>query len=371
VTTPVRVAGSGRARRREPAEVPPLLQSAAGWSWRLLVVLAAVLVLATAVSRVRVVVIPVAAALLITALLRPGVTLLGRWLPRVPATWIVLLAFLGAIAGVLVLFGTGVSGEFSSLGTKVQDGLDRVQGYLTDGPFHFSDEQVDRAIDDLQAQFSDNRGSFVSGVITGASLLAEVLAGLLLTIFCTFFFLYDGPRIWAWIVSRFPDDREGRVDAAGRQAWSTLTGYIRGTALVATVDAVGIGAGLLVMGVPLVAPLALLTFFGGFIPIVGATVAGAAAVLVALVTKGTGAAIVILIVVLVVQQLEGHVLQPFVLGRAVRLHPIVIVLSLTAGGVVAGIPGAIIGVPLVAVVTSAAKALSHYDEDVRLQQSPS
>lgn len=361
-SAPVSPADPGRRRLRDDAAtVPYLLRASAAWSWRLLILTAAVVAVGYLASRLKVVFVPVLAALLLTALLRPLVDALGRVrVPRLAATWLVLLALLGVLAGVATLFGLSAGDQLANLGAKVNTGVDRVRGYLTDGPFHFSRQDVENTVDSVRRQLGQNRGQLVSGALSGASLAVELVAGVLLTLFTTFFFLYDGERIWRWVASRFPDRTERRVRGAGAEAWRTITGYIRGTVLVALVDATGIGLALLVIGVPLVVPLALLTFLGGFIPIVGATVAGAAAVLVALVTKGPAAALVILGAVIAVQQLEGHVLQPFVLGRTVHLHPLAIVLSLTAGGVLAGIPGAIVAVPLVAVLNRVASYLAHH-----------
>jgi predicted PurR-regulated permease PerM len=278
--------------------------------------------------------------------------------PRLASAFIALLAFFIVIGGAAVGVGFNAANELPRVTDQVNQGIDQVRDYLATGPLKLSQKQIDDLVDSVQHSLTSNRGRVLSGVITTASVLFEVIASILVTLFATFFFVYDGAGIWDWIVHRFPATAEERVRGAGREAWATLTGYIRGTVLVAITDAAGISIGLIAVGTPLVAPLALLTFFGGFIPIVGATIAGAAAVLVTLVAKGLVPAVIVLCVVLAVQQLEGHVLQPLVMRRAVRLHPLAIVISLSAGGVLAGIPGAIAAVPTVAVINRVSRYLA-------------
>ncbi|CAO5228225.1 putative transport protein Rv0205 [Frankia sp. AgKG'84/4] len=344
---------------RADEHIPVSLRVSAGWSWRLIVTGAAIYILLMAVGRVRLVVIPIIAGLLIAALIHPLAHRFQRLgMPRLGAAFAALFVFFAVLAGAAVAVGFNAANEIPTVSDQVSEGVEQIRGYLTNGPFHLSDNQINDLVDDIRRNLANNRGRLVSGVISGASVAAEAITGLLVALFSTFFFLYDGERIWTWIVTRFPEGAEERVRGAGREAWLTITGYIRGTVFVAAVDAIGIAMGLVGVGVPLVAPLALLTFFGGFIPIVGATVAGIAAVLVTLVSGGVTDALIILGVVLAVQQIEGHLLQPLVMRRAVQLHPLAIVISLSAGGVLAGIPGAIAAVPFVAVVNRVASYLS-------------
>ncbi|MBL7495415.1 AI-2E family transporter [Frankia sp. CN7] len=352
-------ADGGSARERAERSVPLALRISAGWSWRLLVTAAAVYVVVVAIGRIRSVVIPVLAGLLISALIVPIAQRLQRMgVPRLASAFIALLAFFIFVGGAAVGVGFNAANELPKVTEQVSQGIDKVRDYLATGPLHLSDRQIDDLVDSVQHSLTENRGRVLSGVITTASVLFEVIAGILVTLFATFFFIYDGAGIWNWIVTRFPPGAEERVRGAGREAWATLTGYIRGTVFVAIVDALGISIGLIAVGTPLVAPLALLTFFGGFIPIVGATLAGAAAVLVTLVAKGVVPAVIVLGVVLAVQQIEGHLLQPLVMRRAVNLHPLAIVIALSAGGVLAGIPGAIAAVPTVAIINRVAKYLA-------------
>jgi predicted PurR-regulated permease PerM len=344
---------------RAERAVPVALRVSAGWSWRLLIIGAAVYVVVIAIGRVRSIVIPVVAGLLITALIVPIAQRLQRvGVPRLASAFLALLTFFVILGGVAVGVGFNAANELPSVVDQVNNGIGQVKDYLTNGPLHLSQKQITDLIDSVQRSLTANRGKVVSQVITTASVLVEVLASLLVTVFATFFFVYDGAGIWNWIVNRFPPSAEERVRGAGREAWATLTGYIRGTVLIAFTDALGISIGLVSVGTPLVAPLALLTFFGGFIPIVGATVAGTAAVLVTLVAKGLVPAIIVLCVVVVVQQFEGHVMHPLVMRRAVNLHPLAIVISLSAGAVLAGIPGAIAAVPTVAVINRVAGYLA-------------
>ncbi|WP_374113395.1 AI-2E family transporter [Frankia sp. AgB1.8] len=355
----VAVVSTASPHERAERAVPVALRVSAGWSWRLLIIGAAVYVVVIAIGRVRSIVIPVVAGLLITALIVPIAQRLQRvGVPRLASAFLALLTFFVILGGVAVGVGFNAANELPTVVDQVNNGIGQVRDYLTNGPLHLSQKQITDLIDSVQHSLTANRGKVVSQVITTASVLVEVLASLLVTVFATFFFVYDGAGIWNWIVNRFPASAEERVRGAGREAWATLTGYIRGTVLIAFTDALGISIGLVSVGTPLVAPLALLTFFGGFIPIVGATVAGTAAVLVTLVAKGLVPAIIVLCVVVVVQQFEGHVMHPLVMRRAVNLHPLAIVISLSAGAVLAGIPGAIAAVPTVAVINRVAGYLA-------------
>ena len=343
-----------------PGQPGMLLRTAASWSWRLLLVVAAIIVFGTIVSRLRLVVIPLLAGILLTALLHPAVALLRRWrLGRLTSAWLVLIGLFIVVAGVLTLFGTQATSEFQDVGKQVSKGIDQLQGYLTNGPFHFKKQDVDNFFHNIRGSFSRNQNQVVSGVVHGASLAVEVAAGTVLTIFVTFFLLYDGDRVWRWIATRFPENAGARVAGAGAVAWLTISGYIRGTAIVAFVDALGVGIALIILGTPLAFPLTLLIFFGAFIPLIGAVITGTAAVLVALVTQGIASAIAVLVAIVLVNQLESHILQPLLMGRAVRLHPMAIALSLTAGTALWGIAGGVVAVPFAAVLNRVSSYLSN------------
>ncbi|MFI6243170.1 AI-2E family transporter [Micromonospora sp. NPDC050795] len=295
-------------------------------------------------------------ALLLAALLNPVSRLLRRL--RVPAA----LAALGGVfslLGVLTLAGllvaNQVANQFDDLGETLSSGLDEVQQTIVDGPLPVGEEQLDSAIDVLQQRLSDASADVEPAATATATL--ETVGAILLALVLLFFFLKDGSRMWGWLLRLFPDRLRGPVDEAGRASWWAVSRYIGGQAVVAAVDAIGIGVALLVIGVPLVLPLALLTFLGGFVPIVGATVAGAAAALVALVTNGPTDALLVLAAVIAVQQLEGNLLEPLIVGRALKLHPAPVLLAVTAGTLTAGIAGAVIAVPILAVVHRAGSVL--------------
>ncbi|MGW0436680.1 AI-2E family transporter [Micromonospora sp. NPDC003197] len=349
----------------EPAErgrsawhaVPWLLRVVALYSLCLVAVVTAMYLLSRLLTAVTALSVAVAGALLLTALLNPVNRLLRRMrLPRSLAALITVLVFLGLIAGVVALVASQVATQFTDLGSTLASGLREIRQVIIDGPLPVSGEQIDSL---AQAVRQYTTSADVDPAAAAQSTLAA-LGGILLAIFLLFFLLKDGDRMWQWFLRIFPDRRRDLVAEAGQVGWATLSRYIVGQMAVAAVDGIGVGIALLVIGVPLVGPLALLTFLGGFIPIVGATVAGAAAVLVALVANGPTEALLVLIAVIAVQQLEGNLLEPLIVGRALRLHPAPVLLAVTAGTLLAGIIGAVIAVPILAVLyRSGAVLLRH------------
>jgi putative heme transporter len=338
--------------------VPPLLDAAAALSWRALAVAAAVVVGILLLAQLYLVVLPVILALLVATLLEPVTRALQR--RRVPdglAAITVLAVALGLLVGLVVLLVPQIARELAGFAEEAEEGWEQIKRWMEFGPLGIGPEQLSAVMERIGQQLAANAAQVATGVLAGAVIALEVVVGLILTIVLTFFFLKDGERMVAWTVARAPAAHRNDLRAAGQRAWETLTGYVRGTALVAFVDAVGIGLGLLVIGVPLVLPLAVLTFFAGFFPIVGATVAGLVAVVVALVSRGLVEALLVLAVVIAVQQLESNVLEPVVLGRVLRLHPVVILASLTAGAVLAGVVGAFLAVPTAAVAASVGNEL--------------
>jgi predicted PurR-regulated permease PerM len=334
--------------------LPRPLRVAVGWSASLLVLGAALLVLFRLLARIAPVTLAVVAAVLLTALLQPVAAGLRRL--HVPAA----LAALGAVLTLLAVLGAAglliwnrASAQLPDLGDRIADAIDRVRGFLVDGPLSLDPGQVDRLRADLVARLQD----VLPSPYAGASTAAEVLGGIVLSVALLFLLLEDGALIWRWLVRLFPARTRERVDRAGRHGWHSLTGYVRGTVLVAAVDAAGIGLALVLLGVPLALPLTVLTFLGAFVPLIGATLAGAAAVMVALVTEGTTDALLMLAAVLVVQQIEGNLLQPYVMSRALRLHPFVILVAVASATLLAGVVGAIVAVPLVAVTHRVASSL--------------
>lgn len=343
--------GGPQARDAVEEHVPLGLRVAAAWSWRVLVVASAAVVVVLVVARLQLLTLAIFVALLLTALLSPLHTRLMSWgLPRWAATTSTIVGFLLIVFGLAALIGGSIATEWDTLSTAFQDGLDEIRVWLADGPLHASDSQIDQWLASLQESIKDNQGFLVSGAVSTAVTAAEVGSGALLAVFSTIFFLHDGRGISDWVVRLFPATVQHRAVDAGGAAWTALTGYVRGTVIIAAVDAVSIGIVLTVLRVPLALPLAVLVFFGAFVPIVGAFVTGFIAVVVALATHGVWTALIVLAAIIAIQQVEGHVLQPVVMGRMVRLHPLAVVFAVTAGSVLAGIVGAVVAVPLVAVV---------------------
>lgn len=349
--------------------VSPLVRKAAAWAWRLLILGAALVALLWVVSKLTLIVVPVALASLLAALLLPAVDLLQR--RRVPRGWAVAVVLLSAIAVVGGIFGFVVSQFISGapgLVEQVTRSVDGLRTWLIEGPVHLSREQIDHAGDAVIKALQENQAKVTSGALSTAGTVTEIVTGAVLVLFTLIFLLHGGRGIFAFVTAIFPTSVRERVRDAGRAGFRTLTGYVRATCLVALVDAVGIGAGLAIMGVPLALPLASLVFLGAFVPLIGAVFAGGVAVIVALIAKGWVYALITLGLILAVQQLESHVLQPLVMGRAVAVHPLAVVLAIAGGGVLAGIVGALLAVPVVAVLNSAVRVLLAPDPEAEQQQ---
>jgi putative heme transporter len=275
-----------------------------------------------------------------------------------------LAALGGVLTFVVVTFVRGVPALTAQLSTSVST----IVNWLTTGPLQLSARQLSGVQTQILDTLSANQSTITSGALTTAATIGETVTETLLVLFRLIFFLHGGPGIWQFLLGVVPDDVRARVDVAGRRGVAALVSYVRATAVVAVVDAVAIGIGLTVLGVPLAVPLAALVFLGAFIPIIGAVIGGSVAVLVALVANGPGAALIVLGIIVAVMQLEGHVLQPLLLGHAVKLHPLAVVLAIAAGLVVAGIGGALFAVPLLAVLNSGIRSLRstadrHVDPD--------
>ncbi|MBD0330008.1 MAG: AI-2E family transporter [Thermoleophilia bacterium] len=339
-------------------EVPRSLRIAAAIAWRALVVAVALAVLALLAARLRTVVLPVLLAAFLATVFYPP----ARWLrqhgwPRGLAALAVVAGALAVLAAAIALVVPRAAEDFGALDVSVEGGVERVTDWLVEGPFGLSERRVSQWRESAFDEARSQAGRVAGGVFGGAYLVLELVAALLLTIVVLFFYVKDGDRIWSWVVGLFPERIRDRVGGVGDIAWDTLRGYLRGVTLVALFDAIFIGVALLLIGVPLVVPLALLTFVGGFFPIVGAVVAGFAAVMVALVSEGFVAALLVLAAVVAVQQIESNVLQPFVVGRAVALHPLAILLAVATGAIVWGVVGAFLAVPLAAVAAKGAAYL--------------
>lgn len=346
------------ADERTP-RVPYGLRAAAAWTWRLGVVGLGIYVLMRLVAFFQVIVVPVLIAVLVTALLAPTVNRLHRLgVPRGFAVAAGLLGAFAVVAGLLVLVGTQFASGFGDLADQTGAGFAEVQRWLTDGPLNLSNAQLQEWLERGREQLNANSDQLVAGALSFTSTAGHVIAGMFLALFASIFFLLDGRRIWTWLLRLLPAETRHPMDDAGRYGWVTLTSYVRATIVVAFVDAVGIGVGAAILQVPLAVPLGVLVFLGSFVPIIGALVTGAIAVLVALVAQGPVVALIMLAVVVGVQQLESHVLQPFLLGRAVSVHPLAVVLLVAAGVLTAGVVGALFAVPLAAVTNTMIGRLS-------------
>jgi predicted PurR-regulated permease PerM len=343
--------------------IPPLLQTAAAWSWRLLLVALLVYITFRLAVTLRLVVLPFIAALLLTALLQPLTARLQRaGFPHLLATWSTFLIAIVVIAGAITLFADRVSADYSTLAAEVTRTAGEVQRSLAGAPFHLNQQRLATYTKQLENYISRHKGEIVGTALTGGKYLIEVLTGLVLTLFISFFLLKDGSRIFAWLIHGLRPEARRRVQRAGHSGWQALVNYVRGTVVVAAIHALFIGLALWLLGVPLLVPLIVLIFLASFIPLLGILLVGALAILITLATKGWVAAVILLAVLLVENQIEGHLLQPLVVGRIVRLHPLAIILVLAVGGIVAGIPGAIVAVPFAAVITYAWPELRSGDE---------
>jgi len=331
--------------------VPRGLRAAALWTVCLVAVAAGIYLLMVLLAQFKVLVVPILVALLVVALVKPLTDLgSGRLgMPRALAAILTIFFVLGVLVGLGALIGERTAEGFPELQARSAQGLAELQRTLAEGPLHLTTAQMDGYVTQVQKSVSENSTRLVTGALGVASTAGHVASGFFIALFAMFFFLSGGDRIWNFLVGLFPRTARARVQGAGVRAWSTLTSFVRATVIVALVDAIGIGLGAFILGVPLAVPIGVLVFLGAFVPIVGALLTGVVAVLVALVAKGPVVALLMLGVVLLVQQLESHILQPFLLGRAVSVHPLAVILGIGAGVLIAGIVGALFAVPLVAV----------------------
>jgi predicted PurR-regulated permease PerM len=360
-------------RTDAPRSVHPIVERLAAYSWRLIVIGIVLLASLWLVQRLSPVLIPVVIALFLTRFLAPVSNWLRarRWRPGLAAL-ATMLAFFVLVAGAAAVIVPSVVDDADSLGPTLTEALDDMEDWLVeDSPFDVSRESVDRLRANAGQRLVDLFRSYDGAVVDGATLLAEAVAGLFIALLVTFFMLRDGDRAMAWTYERAGPGRDERIRRGAEAAWWTLGGYLRGAAILGLLESIVIGFTLFVAGGRLVGPVALLTFFAAFVPIVGAIAAGVVAVLVGLVTGGLGTGIVVGIVALVMQQLDNDLLAPIVYGRALRLHPVVVLLSVVAGGALFGIAGTILAVPVVAVaVNVTGEVAANGPREVRGSASP-
>ncbi|MCS5734252.1 AI-2E family transporter [Herbiconiux daphne] len=338
--------GSGRSADESVAAG---MRVAAAWSWRLLVVLGVLGVLVFLIIQLRLLIIPILLAVVLSALLVPFKNFLvrHRW-PKWAAIATAELGTIVVVAGLIFLVVTQVTSGFDDLRQQTMTSYSDLKTFLADSPLQVSETDFNNYVSDIWTAVQQDSAALISGAAAVGSSVGHVLTGVLLTLFTTLFILIDGARIWAWLVRLFPRRARAATDGAGKTGWATLQSFVKVQILVASIDAIGIGVGAAILQVPLAIPIAVLVFLGSFIPIIGAVVTGAVAVFIALVYNGPVIALIMLGIVLLVQQIEGHILQPLVMGTAVKVHPLAVVLAVAGGSMVAGIAGAFFAVPVVA-----------------------
>jgi predicted PurR-regulated permease PerM len=353
----------------DDASVEPIVRKTAAWSWRLLVILAAVLTFFWMVAKLEIIVVPVLLALMVSALLVPVVDWLDRrGLPRGGAVALVLLGGFAILGGMLTFVITQFVVGLPDLTEQVTRSIDTSRRWLIEGPAHLRSEQITNAGNAAIQALHNNQSKLTSGALSTAATLTEMLTAAVLVLFTLIFFLYGGRNIWRYVVQIVPVDARERVLEAGRAGYGSLIAYVRATFLVAFTDAAGVGTGLAIMDVPLALPLASLVFLGAFIPLIGALISGLVAVVVALLAKGIVYALLTLGLLVVINQIESHLLQPLVMGRAVSIHPLGVVLAISTGGVLAGIVGALLAVPTVAFLNNAMQVLLAKDPEAEAEE---
>ncbi|MDT5138306.1 MAG: putative heme transporter [Mycobacterium sp.] len=344
--------------------VSPLVRKTAAWSWRLLVIVAAAVTVLWVVAKLEIIVVPVLLALMLSALLVPAVDWLDqRGLPRGGAVLLVLLSGFAILGGILAFVVSQFIDGLPDLVKQVERSIDTSRRWLVEGPVHLRREQIDNAGNAAIEALRNNQAKVTSGALSTAATITELVTAAVLVLFTLIFFLYGGRNIWKYVQQIFPAHVRDRVHEAGHAGYGALTGYIRATFLVALTDAAGVGAGLAVMSVPLALPLASIVFLGAFVPLIGALVSGLLAVVVALLAKGLLYALLTLGLLILVNQIEAHVLQPLVMGRAVSIHPLAVVLAIATGGVLGGIIGALLSIPTVAFLNNALQVLLANDPE--------
>jgi predicted PurR-regulated permease PerM len=353
-----RLNAPGRPGKPEQARVPGWLQTGAAWSWRLLLLAAAIYLVARVLGVLYIVVVPCVAALLLTAVLQPLAGRLRRaGLPVLAATWVTLLIAVAVLGGLIMLVANRVSADYPALVGETRHTITQIESLLAGPPFHLKGNGARNFLNDIPGYLSKHQALVGGTVLTGGRIAAEFFGGLVLMLFVMFFLIKDGERIWAWLLGAMRTQTARRVDRAGHAAWLAVVSYMRGTVAVAAIHATVVGVALSVLGVPLAFPLAVLVFLGAFVPLVGLLVAGGLAILVTLAAKGWVDAVILLGILIIEDQLEAHLLQPQVVGRVIRLHPLAVILALAVGGVLAGIAGVVVAVPVVAVITRAVPEL--------------
>ncbi len=344
---PIEAAARGNAAPRGES-VQYGLRITAAYAWRLIVIAVAVYLVFAVLSKLTLVAVAVFVGLVISALLRPLVDLLSRTIPRSLAVAAALLLTILALGGIFTFVADSVAGQSARLTTQFISGLTEIERSLSGAPFHIRAVDLTQLGHQVRVWVTQNGGSLAGRALGGAGVAVEVLTGLALAVFCSVFFLSSGNRIWTWLLTQAGGNSR-RLDGAARAGWATFAGYTRGIVIIAATNAALVCIALLLLRVPLAFPLAVLTFFAAFIPLIGSPIALFVATLVALAARGPLIALLVLALIVVIGQIEGHLLHPMVMSRAVNLHPLAVALTVASGTVVAGVIGAVVAVPLVAV----------------------
>lgn len=346
-------------------DVDPRLARASGYAWRVLLLGGAGYVLFLIFLRFELIAVALFIALVITSLLRPPVNLLARFLPRPLATLVTALGGLGVLAVVFWQVGESVAGEWSGLSSEFGGGVRRIEKWLEGKPFHVKSSTLANLQDKLGPYLQAHRSALINQAVSGAGRIVDVVAVLALALFCAVFFSSSGTRMWGWFQAQLPEHTRPAWQRCGSAAWHAFAGYTRGIILVAAANAVMVGIALEVLRVPLALPLTLLEFLASFIPLIGSPIAMAVATVVALAGRGLTTAIIVLVLIVVLGQIEGHLLQPFVMGWSVRLHPVVIAVSVIGGTIAAGLLGAVAAVPLVSIAWAVVRELREIRDERR------
>ena len=373
IAAPKAVQAAAVRSSRSNDDVPYALRVSAAWAWRLGVVLIVAAGLIWVLRDFSLLLIPLMVAGLLAGLLSPVTAWLRR--NKVPgglAVAVTIVTFLGVIVAALTLVGRQLVLGFRDLWDETMAGVDQVQEWLADGPLQITTTQMDSLLGEATSALQSNSANILSGALSVGTGAGHFAAGILLTLFALVFFLLDGRRIWRFMVGLLPRRARPAGYGAGLHGWESMVNYVRVQLLVAFIDAVGIGAGAAIIGVPLALPLSVLVFLGSFVPLLGAFITGFVAVLLALVANGWVNALVMLGIVLLVQQLESHILQPLIMGRAVALHPLAVILAVTGGTLAAGIPGALFSVPLLAILNTVVRYIASrgWEQDAALAADP-
>jgi putative heme transporter len=343
------------------AQVPWALDLVAAWSWRFLVIAAAGYVVFYVIAMFSVIFLPLAIAMLIAALGSPVVKSAAKvGINRRFSSALVVVGGLGALVLLLTFVGTQVSRGFSDLSVQVVDGLEEIRTWLRTGPLQASDSQINDYIREAQNAITSSSEELLARVTEVGTAIGHIVAGFFIVLFASYFFLADGARIWAWCVRLFPRAARLRADESGKVAWRSVTQFVRATVIIALADAIGIMIVAAILKVPFVTAIGVLVFLGAFIPMVGATISGSVAVLVALVSHGPVVALLMLGGVILVQQIEAHVLQPFLTGRFVAVHPLAVIVAIGMGVLIGGVAGALLAVPIAAAVNAVGQYLAGY-----------